>query len=213
MSGEILLKAEKRTRSGSAESRRLRRAGRMPAVLCRKNGTAESLHLDTHEFNVMLHHHTSEHLLAGLFVEGGGQINVLLKEVQHHPISRLPVHADFKEVSLDEKVQVEVPLEFVGEAAGVKKGGVLEAVLHSIEIECLPGDLPESVRVDVSALEIGHMLNAEDIALDPAKFMLVTEGHQGVVHVAAPRTEDEPQAATEETEPEVIAAKKREEAE
>jgi large subunit ribosomal protein L25 len=214
MSDAVLLKAEKRETKGSSEARRLRRSGGLPAVVCRKSGRSESVKLNQHDFEVMLHHHASEHLLVKLSVDGGAELNVLMQDVQHHPLTGLPQHIDFVEVSMDETIVVEIPVEFVGEPAGVKQGGVLDAVMHSLEVECLPGDLMEKIEVDVSALGINDMLNVGDVKLDPSKYTLITDGALGLVHVTPPRTEEEEAAeegAEAATEPEVIGAADKEE--
>jgi large subunit ribosomal protein L25 len=95
---------------------------------------------------------------------------VLLQEVQHHPVTGRILHADFQEISMTEKLRVEIPVRLSGEPAGVtQQGGVLEHILRAIEVECLPGDIVEQFDVDVSALQIGDRLSVSDIKVDAAR--------------------------------------------
>ncbi|MGE4488656.1 MAG: 50S ribosomal protein L25, partial [Kiritimatiellales bacterium] len=119
-------------------------------------------------------------------------------------------------VSMTKQLHIEVPVELVGDAEGVKQGGVLDHLLHSLEIECLPVDIPEKISVDVSALNIDDMLLVKDIPLDAAKFKVLVDGDVGVASVSVPKVVEEETAEGAEgaaAEPEVIREKKAEEAE
>ncbi len=122
----------------------------------------QSLEISAREIGDLMHSHASENLLVDLSIENDARAKrlALLQEIQRHPINGKVVHVDFHEVAEDEKVTVQVPIETVGEAAGVKNnGGVLEHVLFKLKVRCLPKDLPEQITVDVSSLEIGKTIH------------------------------------------------------
>jgi large subunit ribosomal protein L25 len=165
----------------------------------------------------LIHHSASETILVDLAVAGGseGQRLALVQEVQHHPLSGKVLHVDFHEVAENEMVTVTVPVETVGEAAGVKTGGgVLEHVLFKIKVRALPRDLPEVINVDVSLLEIGQSIHLNEIPL-PAGVEVIGDKNIPVISVAAPITEAQEAAALEAAttplaEPEVLKEKKEE---
>ena len=209
---ETKLIAKKRDLQGSPNSRRMRKAGILPAVVYGDGEAAMPVQIETHAFEQLLHHHTSETLLVDIDIEGEGSSSVLVKEVQHHPVTSELVHVDLQKVSANKPIQVEITVEIVGEAEGVKAGGVLDLIMHTLAVECLPGDLVESLQVDVSELEIGTSLHASDIKLG-AKLKLLTDPEAIVVAVAEPRTEVEPEEeegaeGEEGAEPEVISERK-----
>jgi large subunit ribosomal protein L25 len=132
-------------------------------------------------------------LLVDLTVEKDARSKrlALVQEVQHHPLSGKVMHVDFHEVAETEKVTVSVPVETVGEPAGVKNGGgTLEHILHKLKVRCLPKDLPEQITLDVTALEIGKSIHIADIVA-PAGVEIMGEKTRTVVAVAAPRAEEE----------------------
>ena len=156
---KIKIKAEERAEQGSAAVRRLRRAGKIPAAVMRMNkGGTLLVKLDAHEFMLGLRGHTSKQLLVTLDMDGK-EMPALMREMQNDVVKGTPIHVDFSEVSLTQKVRVVVPVLLVGEAVGVKLGGgVLEQVLRSVEVECLPEDIAEKFVVDVSALGLDQTL-------------------------------------------------------
>ncbi len=208
--------AKKRDLQGSAHSRRLRRAGTLPGVIYGDGEEATAILLDTHEFEQVLHHHASETMLVEVAVDGEGAVTALVKDVQHHPVTSDLLHVDLLKVAADKPIQVDIQLETVGEAAGVKAGGTLDLVMHTLAIECLPGDLVESIEIDVSEMEIGNILHASDIKLG-AKLKLLADPDAIVVSVAEPRVEEEEEEEISEEaasgEPEVISEKKADEEE
>jgi large subunit ribosomal protein L25 len=136
----------------------------------------------------------------------------MIQEVQHHPIQRQILHVDFHAVSATEKITAEVPIETIGEPIGVKtSGGLLEHNLRDLEVECLPGDLPNRIEVDVTSLDINQSIHVKDLKLPPG-VEAVTDGDLTVVAVSAARVEEEPEAlGATPAAPEVITAKKPEE--
>lgn len=203
-----------RDMQGSANARRLRRDGWVPGVVYSDGQAARAVSLPKHEFEQMLHHHTSEHVMIKIQIDGSKEESVLLKDVQHDAVSGSVIHVDLQKVAMDRKLRLEVPVELVGEAEGVRnQGGVLDHLLHHMEIECFPADIPEAINVDVSALKLGEMLTVKDIPAD-AKYTILMDAEAGVASVSLPKVAEEPVAeegAAAPGEPEVIREKKPEE--
>ena len=206
--------AKKRDLQGSSNARRLRRTGNLPGVIYGAGKEATAIELNTHDFEQVLHHHSSETMLVDVELQGEGLISALVKEVQHHPVSGDLIHVDLQKMDADVAIQVEINIELVGEAAGVKAGGTLDLVMHTVEVECLPGDLIEAIEIDVSDLEIGSILHVSDLDLG-AQFKVLSDTDAIIVSVAAPRAEEEDEDEATEgvagTEPEVITEKKADE--
>lgn len=173
--------------------KQLRAAGRVPATIYGRETKPLNLELNSREFTDLLHHSVSENLLVDLAVEKDAKAKrlALVQEVQHHPISGKIMHVDFHEVSENEKVTVQVPVETTGEAAGVKTGGgTLEHILFKLKVRCLPKDLPDQIVVDVSALEIGKSIHLGEIKA-PEGVEIIGDKHISVISVSAPRAEEE----------------------
>jgi len=173
------------------------------------------IQLNAHDFDRTLRGHAGEHMLMDLEIAGDKPLKVLLKEVQHHPVSHKIIHADFNTISMTRKLRLELPIKLVGEPQGVsQQGGVLEHIMRNVEVECLPTDIVEQVDLDVSNLHIGESLLVSHIQLDPAKYTILSKPEQAVAAVSAPKVEEEPVAAEAVAaegalgEPEVITAKK-----
>jgi large subunit ribosomal protein L25 len=198
----VPLKAYPRTQSRRNGARNLRAAGRVPAVIYGRQAKPQNLELSAKEFGDLIHHSVSENLLVDLSVENDARAKrlALVQEIQHHPLEGDVLHVDFHEVTENEKVIVLVPLETVGEAAGVKNsGGVLEHVVFKLKVRALPRDLPEQMIVDVSLLELGKSIHLGDIKA-PAGVEILGDKHIAVISVALPRTEEEEAAAVAEGE-------------
>jgi large subunit ribosomal protein L25 len=216
MANQIMLKAEARTEQGSGAARRLRRAGFVPAAINSLDGGTKLLKLNAHAFGSMLRHHTSDHLLINVELDGK-VVPALLREVQHDVMDGSAVHADFGEVSLTKKIRINIGLRLVGEPEGVKtEGGILEQTLRQIEVECLPTDMVESFQVDVSALKLGQSLAVRDLKLGDL-FTVITGKDVAVATVVAMAAEEVVETAevaagaTEGAAPEVIAKGKKDE--
>ncbi len=164
------------------KSRRLRRGGKVPGVLYGPKTQAVALEIDKKEFSARVAGLAGSHLVRLKSTSSALADKVaLVKEMQFHPISGDVMHADFYEVDLSARILVHVPLHFVGKAAGVVRGGILQPVVREVEVECLPLDIPEFFNVEVSALDIGDSAHIEDLtmpegvtALQPLNFTLVT---------------------------------------
>ena len=204
--------AKKRTLEGTSNARRLRNAGNLPGVVYGSETEPVSIEVNAHDFGQILHHHASESLLIDIDLEGEGTLSVLVKDVQHHPVTSELVHVDLMRVAADKPIHVDIQIEVVGESKGVKMGGILDQVMHAIAVECLPGDLVETFEVDVSALAIGDALHVSDLKLG-SKYKLLVDEEAIVVSVSGPNVEEDEEAeeGAAKAEPEVIKDKKDEE--
>lgn len=184
MAEEKIINAVKRDTKGTSNARRLRVLGSIPAVVY---GAVENqpIAIDTHAFGLMVRDF-GQNFVGDLVVDGATSQKVLLKDVQYHPASGTILHADFVAISMTEKLQVSLPIKVSGEAAGAIAGGILEQLLAEIEIECLPGDMVETIVVDVTDLEIGSSIHVSDLDM-PEGVVVLSDGELAVVQVSAPR--------------------------
>lgn len=157
----VVLNAQKRVNTGSADAARLRRGGQIPAVVYGSSGQAYSIVLDALEFGRRVKG-VSESTLLNLAIDGV-QHEVFIKDTQRDIFKGTFLHVDFYEVEKGKILHAKVPVHVVGTAQGVREGGVLEAPLHELEVECLPKDLPEHIEVDVSDLKVNQSLHVRDI--------------------------------------------------
>jgi len=167
MAKKTSLKAAPRARTGSGLLKQMRREGWIPSVIYGRGVENANLKVDAATFNDMLAHSTSENILINLDIEGEGTRLAFLKSVQHHPITGTPLHVDFIAIDNNTEITAHIPVHFLGEAVGVKAGGLVEHFLHSIDIICLPNDLPEVIDVDISDLDLGAVLHIGDIKFPP----------------------------------------------
>jgi large subunit ribosomal protein L25 len=193
---EVTLQAEKRDTRGKNEARRLRANGRIPAVMYGvEKGKAVEISVDPKALLRILHSESGVNTLIGLSVDGG-DTRVLVKEYQLDPIGHKLLHADFYQVAMDKALTVTVPILLRGEAKGVKQqGGIVDFVHREIEIQCLPGDIPENIAVDVSELMLNQGIRVRDIHTEDAKWLPVSEPDMMIVHVVMLKAEEEPVAA------------------
>jgi large subunit ribosomal protein L25 len=171
----------------------------VPAVIYGRQIQPQNLELNSKDLENLIHHSVSENLLVDLSISEDSRPKrlALVQEIQHHPLSGQFLHVDLHEVSETEKVTVMVPVETIGEAAGVKTGGgVLEHVLFKIKVRSLPKDLPEVIEVDVTNLEIGQSVHIGDIK-PPPHVEILGDKTISVISVAAPITEAQEAAALE----------------
>ena len=211
MAKQVKLAAEPRTALGRSAVRKLKAAGSVPAVMYGSKDKPEALQVSKRDINALLSHAAGENILVELEIAGKSRL-ALVQEVQHAPLGGAVLHIDFHAVSQDEVIEADVPLEPVGTANGVKNmGGLLEQSLRSLAIECLPRDLPDVIRVDVSELNIGDSIHVREIQL-PTGVSTRIQPDLTAFSVLAPTVEEEPVAATAEAAagPEVIKEKKEE---
>ena len=209
MAKQQKLAAQKRETVGRSAVNKIKAQGLVPAVIYGAKEEPMKLTISAREIGTLLSRATSEHVLVDLEIADGGQKSnrlALIQEVQHHPLKRNVLHVDFHAVRADEKLHADIPVEPTGEADGVKNfGGILEINLHTVEVECLPKDLPEIIIIDVTRLGVGDAIHIKDLQL-PEGVTVRGDGELTVVRVAAPTVEIEPVAAA--AGPEVIKEKK-----
>src|SRR6266550_3551482 len=217
---EAILEATSRDTFGKNEARRTRRDGKVPGILYGGDGDrATPIAVSPRALLKILHSESGLNTLISLKLAGAGDARVLVKDFQLDPVTHQMLHADFYRVAMDKVLQVTIPVTVHGEPKGVKQqGGVLEFIRREIEIECLPGDIPEHIEIDVSELMLHQGVRLREIATDP-KWTPVSEPDMMLVHVIMPKAEEvvaAPEVAAAPTtpaEPEVIKKGKKEDEE
>lgn len=196
MAKKTTLKAATRARTGSGRLNQMRREGWLPSVIYGRGAENKNLKVDAKAFNELIAHSSSENILVNLEVDGEGTRLAFLQAIQHDPLSGAAVHADF--LAIDEKTPItaHIPAHLNGEAAGVKAGGVIEQYVHAIEITCLPDDLPETIEVDITNLELGASLHLGDIQY-PKGVRPTHAADVVVVHIGRAGSGAEAEAAAE----------------
>ena len=193
------LTIEKRDGRGKNEARRLRASGRIPAVLYgAEKGKALEIAVDPKALLRILHSESGVNTLIGLegMSEAGRDARVLVKEYQLDPIDHELLHVDFYQVAMDKAITVTVPIVLKGEAKGVKQqGGIVDFVNREIEIEVLPGDIPENIVVDISELMLNQGVRVRDLHTEDAKWKPISEADMMIVHVVTLKVEEEAPAA------------------
>lgn len=203
---EITLQVQKREASGTGQVSQLRDAHVVPCVMYSKGEPAVNLQVNEMEFK-KVYEQAGESTIIIMQVEGGDSVPVLVHDMQKDPLSDRILHVDFYIVDMTKKLQTEVPLEFVGEAAAIKTHGAL--VTHSadtVQIECLPTDLPSSLEVDVTVLaDIGQSLRASDLAL-PSGVTLLSDPETLLAIAEMPKEEKEEEIAPADAEAAAVEA-------
>lgn len=192
-----------RTGRGKNEARRLRQAGQIPAVVYGgESDEGLSVAVDPKKLLQILHSESGLNTLIGLTVDGGQSSQVLVKEFQLDPIHNMLLHVDFYRLRLDKEITVAVPVTLKGEPAGVKQqGGLLDFVQREVQVECMPTEIPEHLEVDVSNLMIGDGIRLRDLLTDVnVKWRPVSEPSTLLVHVIAPKVEEEEEPEAEAAE-------------
>jgi large subunit ribosomal protein L25 len=182
---EQKLVAEPRTDSGKGVARKLRAAGRVPAVLYGAGVESTPLSVDSKELFHLLHTGAGSNVLVDLVVDGHEHL-AIPRDVQRDHIHGRFIHLDFLAVRRDEKIHIQVPVRVVGESVGVKAGGVVEHHLWEVEVECLPTDVPEAIDVDITELEIGMGLRVSDLVA-PSGSTILANPEDSVVAVQQPQ--------------------------
>ena len=187
------LKTTRRNTFGKNSARALRRQDLIPAVLYGPKRESMPLTMSPFDLDKIYKTTGSERVLLNLVIENGDIQNatVIVKEVQATPVTGQYLHIDFYEISLDEEIVVNVPIELVGKSKGVERGGFLQVVRHELAISCLPTDMPDKIEVDVGRLDIGDSIHIGDIDLVGTKIRLLADSGLTVVTLAAPTVEEE----------------------
>jgi len=207
-----------REERGKGAARRTRQTGMVPAVLYGGRKDSVSLAVNAKQVAKILRSETGHNTIFTVRVADGAEEKAMMKDWQVDPLSGALLHVDLLRIAMDVRMRVRVPVHTFGEPQGVKmQGGVFEVVTREIEIECLPGDIPEEFKMDVTGLMIGKQLRAGEIPLDPEKMKLLTDPLRVIAHVVTLKKEEEPApeaavaAETAAAEPEVIKKGKKEE--
>ena len=210
-----LLEAQPRTPGTKNDARRVRKQGKVPAVVYGAGKQALPVSVDPRQVSRILHSETGHNTVFDLAVDGE-RTKAMIVDWQYEPIKGALLHIDLKRIAMDQKLRVNVPIELVGEPAGVKQqGGILEQITREVEIECLPGDIPNQIELDVSELVFNMVLRVADLPKsDKLKFL--TDADQPVAHVISIKEEEAPAAeaiagaAAAPAEPEVMKKGKQE---
>jgi large subunit ribosomal protein L25 len=203
---EIVVNAEGRTDRGKNAARRLRRKGLVPAIVYGGKDEALSVAVDPKVLQRVLRSEAGRNTILKLELGKGSPTSAILKSWQVDPIKENFLHADFYRIAMDVAIRVTVPVAVKGEAVGVKVGGgILEVITREISVECLPGDIPERIEVDVSGLELNGAVRISDLPIT-AKVKILDPSDQVVVHVVTVKEEAAPAAAAAPAEGEAAAA-------
>jgi len=213
MADTLQLKTEKRSGQGSRDAARLRKAGRVPAIIYGHKVTPAAVSVSREELEAALRHHART---LDLLIDGKNE-TVLIQEVQHDHLGTALVHVDFRRISRDERVRTVVDIELRGTAPGATGGGVLDQPLHQVHVECPAMAIPESIRVKIDSLLLGQSIHVKELEL-PAGVKALDDPDLVVVqvkqpHIAAPAAPTVPLAEGAAAEPEVITKKKEKPAE
>jgi large subunit ribosomal protein L25 len=182
------LEAQARTPGNKNAARRVRRGGKVPAVLYGAGKDAVSLAVDPRQVTLILHSKTGHNTIFDL-VNGAEKTKAMIVDWQYEPIKGSLLHIDLKRIAMDQKLTVAVPITLKGEAEGVKQqGGILEQMLREVELQCLPGDIPSSIEADVSSLIFGKVLRVSDLPVSD-KYKFVTDANQPVAHITSVKEE------------------------
>lgn len=193
--------ADARDKIKKRDAKRLLRGGKIPGILYGPKMQTVALEFDKREFCNRIAGLEGSHLVRLKSATASLADKVaLVKDMQYHPISGDVIHADLYEVDLTAKITVHAPLHFVGKAAGVVRGGILQPIVREIEVECLPLDIPEFFNVDVSELDIGDSVHIEDLTM-PEGVTAIYESNFALVAVVPPTVEEAPAAAAAPVEP------------
>ncbi|NLT65210.1 MAG: 50S ribosomal protein L25 [Acidobacteria bacterium] len=198
-----VIDAQLRTPGGKNANRRLRKSGIIPAVIYGPGKQPVAVSVNPNDIRAILHSESGKNTIFGITVDGAAQHNAMIKDYQLDPIKGGLIHTDLLEIAMDRMLQLTVDIELIGDPEGVKiGGGIMDFVTRSIEVECLPSDIPESIKIDVSHLKINDYIRVKNLQVDP-KVTVLTEPEVVIVTVVPPVKEEVPAEAAA-AEPEVI---------
>ena len=211
-----LLEAQPRDAGTKNDARRVRREGKIPAVVYGAGKQAMPVSVDPRQVSRILHSETGHNTVFDLALDGE-RTKAMIVDWQYEPIKGSLLHIDLKRIAMDQKLKVNVPIELVGEPAGVKtQGGILEQITREVEVECLPGDIPHAIELNVGELVFGIVLRVSDLPKND-KVKYLSDPEQPVAHIITIKEEEVPtadavagEAAAAPAEPEVIKKGKQE---
>ena len=184
---------------GNGPARRLRQAGQIPAVLYGPKTESVLLSVNRSDLDLALKKGRSGQIILNLVVQDNGETYTrpaMIKELQLHPVSRNYLHIDFYEINLDRKITLGIPIVTVGSSVGVERGGILQIIRRELEVECLPFEVPESIEIDITDLDMGDSIHVKDISMD-GEVELLGESNLTVLTVLSPKLEEEPEEEEE----------------
>jgi large subunit ribosomal protein L25 len=189
---KIELQATVRKSVGNGPARVLRRAGQIPAVLYGRKIEPVLLSVNTKDLEQILGKGSFGQVILNLVIQNGKKVTkpAIIKELQTHPVSGYLIHIDFYEVDMKRQIKVMVPVVTTGKSVGVEEGGLLNIVRRELEVFCLPGDIPESIEIDISELGMGDSIHLEDVPLEE-NVEVSTDVNYTVVTVLSPKVEEE----------------------
>ncbi len=210
MSETMNIEVSPRQQTGKNANRRSRANGKIPAVVYGGGRESVAIEVDRKTLMDMMRNHQGENPIF-LLKLGDKERHAMIRNMQTDPVSRMVIHIDFQRVLMDQKVRVSVPVELVGTAFGVKtEGGMLDFVTREVHVECLPGEIPKHIDLDVTGLHVGQHAEAKDLKL-PQGVTLLDEPERVIVSLGHGKLEAAAAEGEGRTEPEVIARKKGEE--
>lgn len=198
----IELKTNIRTTTGNGPARRLRQKGQIPAVFYGPGTESVLLSVNISDIDRVLKKGRIGQVLLNLVIPNNGETStktVMVKELQLHPVSRNFLHIDFYEVTMDRKIVVNVPVMTTGKAKGVEIGGILQTIRRELEVQCLPLDVPESIEIDITDLDIGDSIHLRDIPRQ-SEIEFLDDENFTVVTIVSPKIEEEVEPVEEEEE-------------
>jgi large subunit ribosomal protein L25 len=203
---EIVVSAQNRADRGKNNARRLRAKGLIPAVVYGGKNDAQAVAVDPKTLLKVLRSESGRNTILNLDFGDGAKTSAILKSWQVDPVKEHFLHADFYRIAMDVAIRVTVPIMARGEARGVKvDGGILELIMRTVEVECLPGDIPERIELDVSDLGIHDAIRVSDLPVNE-KVKVLDDAAQVVVHVISVKEEAAPAAGAAPAEGEAAAA-------
>lgn len=183
----IAMRADQRANATMSDLRQLRKSGQIPGVVYgKKLPSAAMVSVNEKELSALLRSHPNA--VLELDVPSIGMHSVMIADVQRDSLSRELLHVDFHQINMNEEVNANVRIEAVGDSTGVREGGILSVVLHELEVQCLPGNIPDVIAVDVSSLDMGESLTVAELKL-PQGVAAKTDPQLVVVTVLAPQKE------------------------
>jgi len=195
----IELKTKIRTTTGNGPARRLRMSGQIPAVLYGPKTEPVLLSVNKSDLELVFKKGGIGQVILNLVIQKNGEtltMPAMIKELQTHPVSRNFIHIDFYEIKMDQKITAKIPVVTIGKAKGVELGGMVQIIRRELEVECLPLELPESIEIDISDLDIGDSIHVGDISLE-GEIEILEEDDYTVVTVLSPKMEEEPEEEEE----------------
>jgi large subunit ribosomal protein L25 len=198
----IELKTKIRTTTGNGPARRLRMSGQIPAVVYGPKTEPVLLSVNKSDLELLFKKGGIGQVVLNLVIQKNGEtltMPAMIKELQTHPVSRNLIHIDFYEIEMDQKITAKIPIVTTGIAKGVELGGVLQIIRRELEVECLPLEVPESIEIDISDLDIGDSIHVGKISLE-GEIEILEDDNYTVVTMLSPKLEEEEPEEEEEEE-------------